>query len=141
MSNPQSYDDFVRYLEKKNMQKRIDLLAKKYRGKKIIIYGAGLFSSVIFDKYDLSGLNIIGISDVKFTEEKQKFKGYDAIYPADISDYNPDLILIATYYYFNVATALFENLQNMHLKTEIKVFTKDSFFEKVKKLYLELTRK
>ena len=49
-----------------NVQVQIDKAAKKYRNKKILIYGTGLLSQKIFQNYDLSSLNIVGIVDMKF---------------------------------------------------------------------------
>jgi len=55
-------------LKKENFDKRLDELAKKFKNKKVLIYGAGLFSSAIFENYDLNLLNIIGVMDKKFSE-------------------------------------------------------------------------
>jgi hypothetical protein len=60
----------------------------------MIVYGDGVLSSAIFDNYDLSGLNIIGVADNKLLNLIMEFKGYKAIYPADI------LTMILMLYYW-----------------------------------------
>ncbi len=137
---PASYDEFVQYLQKKNFQKRIDQLAKKYRGKKMIVYGAGVLSSAIFDNYDLSGLNIIGVADNKFVEPDQEFKGYKAIYPADIPDYDPDVILLATYYSYKLCWFLMEDVLPNSGKIKIKTIVPESLLERIKKIFCELKK-
>lgn len=84
-----------------NEQSYIDALAKKFKRKKILIYGAGLVAEVLFESYDFSGLNVIGISDKKITEESY-YKGIKAISPDKITQYNPDIILFTTYSYENI---------------------------------------
>ena len=42
-------------------------LNKKLKGKTIVIYGSGLLFQKVLSNYDLSELNIIGISDRKFS--------------------------------------------------------------------------
>src|SRR5574344_1156950 len=51
------------YLENYNFKKHLEKLNKKLKGKKVVIYGAGIFFEAIHEFYDLSKLDIIGISD------------------------------------------------------------------------------
>ncbi len=97
------YEAFLKFLKKQKFQKRIDNLSKKYKDKKIILYGAGLFAEVICDNFDLSGLNIIGISDLKYEKidtTKDKYKTFDMIKPSEITIRKPDLVLILLQEYF-----------------------------------------
>lgn len=94
----------IRYLEENGFDKRYPKLVKKLDGKKIIIYGTGLLFQCIKDAYDLSALNIIGISDMKYTAEDEgnvEFS-YRVIPKSKIPDYNPDVVLIATQRYFSI---------------------------------------
>ena len=61
--------DFLNYLQKYNAQEKINKLAKKYKNKRVVIYGAGQFAKTAFENYDLSKLNIVAIADKKFEQE------------------------------------------------------------------------
>ena len=89
-----SKDEIVSYLKKKNFQKRINSLAKKYANKKVMIYGAGMTFEAIKENYDLSKLNIIGIADMKFDNDGE-FMGYKTYAPDSFLKENPDVTLIA----------------------------------------------
>ncbi len=98
MPNDEKWDKYLKFVDE---QKYIDKLAKKYKGKKILIYGAGTIAEHIFDNYDLSKLNIIAVSDKKYSSTS-KYKDYIAIPPEDITDLNPDVILFTLYNYKSV---------------------------------------
>lgn len=49
-----------------NVQKQLDKQGKKYKNKRVLIYGTGLLSNEIFQNYDLSSLNIVGIVNIKY---------------------------------------------------------------------------
>ena len=72
------------------------------------------------ENYDFSGLNIIGISDMKFDEkdEGKDFLGYKMIPKNKIVSYNPDYILVATLKYISIVEDFEVNILN---KTKIKV--------------------
>ena len=57
---------FKEQCKNKKLQKRIDNLTKKYKDKKVLLYGAGKFFRETHENLDLTGLNIIGITDQKF---------------------------------------------------------------------------
>lgn len=79
------------------LKKQIKKLEKKYKGKQVIIYGTGLAFQEVVKNYDLFGLNIIGVSDIKYTEnqEGEKDLGYKIIPLNKIKDYKPHCIIIA----------------------------------------------
>ncbi|OGI00298.1 MAG: hypothetical protein A2Y25_01565 [Candidatus Melainabacteria bacterium GWF2_37_15] len=86
---------FEEFLKKINFEKQLKKMAKVYKNKKILIYGAGSFYEVLHSNYDLSCLNIIGISDKNKTAGNvQTLYGYPAIKPGDIKKINPDVILV-----------------------------------------------
>lgn len=94
-----------------NFQKYIDKLAVKYKNKRIIVYGAGDFFNFITKNYDLSKLNIIGISDKKFHNFQNEFyMNYHAISPCKISEHNPDVI--------------FSGFYDSYITTQVKNLTK-----------------
>lgn len=87
--------DYSEYYKKIKIDKKIKELAKKYKNKKIVIYGAGQMSKILFENYDLSGLNIKYICDRSFEERKnEKFYGYSCIPPSDLEKKDYDVILV-----------------------------------------------
>ena len=82
------------YLYKYDIQNKINKIAKKYKNKKIVIYGAGRFAQYLFENYDFSKLNIVAIADNKYnTLANETFCNHKTISPIEINNYNPDLIL------------------------------------------------
>lgn len=91
-----TYEDIRTILEKKIFQQELDSLAKKIKNKRVLIYGAGIFFSVIHDNYNLDKFNIIGISDQKFKwQSSTEFKGYRAINPDNITSEKFDFLFSA----------------------------------------------
>lgn len=110
----------VEYLKKVNFQKRLEKLSKKLKNKSIVIYGTGMFFEDLKNSYDLSALNIIAVSDRKFThhEQDEEFLGYKVCAPEEIAALNPDYVLVAT---INIVKIM-ESLENTVLKgTKIKL--------------------
>lgn len=111
-----TYEDWSEYFEKINEQKYIDILSQILKGKSVLLYGAGIVSQVLIDKYDLSKLNIIGISDKRFEMfREESFKGYKAIPPSELKNYNFDYILFTMKLYKNIETGL--KKQEIYQKT------------------------
>ncbi len=90
--------NFKDYLEQKKAQKAIDKIAKKYKDKKVVLYGAGFFSSDLLRNYDFSKVNVIGVADIKFQDDTEgDFYGYKKIGSYDLLETDFDLLLITTY--------------------------------------------
>ena len=104
-------------------------LSEKLKDKTVIIYGAGSYFNTINEYYDLSDLNILGISDMKFDDKypEKYYKEYQVINPENIVKMNPDYILIATRYCFKLGLNLIHKFHNT--KTQIKPLVKKGFFE------------
>ena len=113
-------DDLLEQLETFKFDKYLKKLNRKLKNKTVVIYGAGLLFNKIIENYDLSNLNVIGISDRKFEreEEGQEAFGYKIIPLEKIKDYNPDYILISTINYMPI---LDDFVHNLFKKTKIKV--------------------
>lgn len=94
-------EDFETYLKKIKFSKHFKKLNSKLKNKTIIVYGSGSLFIYIKENFDLSNLNIIGISDMKFTPEQEgdDYLGYKIIPKNKIVDYKPDYVLIATQNY------------------------------------------
>jgi len=82
----------AKLLKKHNFQNRINQLAKKFQNKKIFLYGAGMVFDVINENFDLSGLEIVGIADKKFSKP-EVYQGYQAFSSKDFLEQKPDIIL------------------------------------------------
>ena len=112
--------------ENEDLQKQINLLAKKYKNKKIAIYGAGNFANRIFANCDISKLNIVAIADKKFNDESLKyFYGLNCIIPEELALIDCDIILIANkdfYYFQTIVESIISNSKNK--KVPIQSFIK-----------------
>ncbi len=127
---------FQIYLNQIKFNKQLKCLQKKLKGKKVIIYGTGTFFQFINSNYDLSVLNIIGISDMKYAVEQEGNEdlGYKIIPKSSISKYNPDYVLVATENYIK----LIENLEyNCFRDTNIKLLplAKKNVLQVIKKIW------
>lgn len=113
-------DEQLEYLKSVHFDKQLKKLNKKLKNKSVVIYGTGILFQKLKDNYDLSNLNIIGVSDRKFTEEQegQEFLGYKIIPLDKIADYKPDYVLIATLKFLGIMDD-FKN--NVFRGTKIKV--------------------
>ena len=114
-------EKFVKHLEKNKFNKTYPKLVKKLSGKSVVIYGTGKFFRFIKENYDLSGLNIIGVSDGKYIEDQegQEDLGYKIIPKTKIKSYKPDVVLITMQEYF----VMLEDFSVYYFKnTGIKVY-------------------
>ena len=92
--------NFIEYFKKYEAQKKIDKLARRYKNKRVALYGAGQFADILFENYDLSKLNIVAIADKKFEDEKERnFHNLNCIPPEELGDFDCDLILISNFDY------------------------------------------
>lgn len=113
-------EDFKTHLNNIQFEKYLNKLKNKLKNKTSIIYGTGSFFKYINENYNLSDLNIIGISDMKFDEndEGKDFLGYKMIPKNKIKEYNPDYVFVATLKYIEIIEDFELNILN---KTKIKV--------------------
>lgn len=88
--------EILTYFQEINAQKQIDKLSKKFRNKKIVLYGAGEYCKILKDNYDLSALNIVGICDKKFeTFKEDDYFDYKLLAPNDLKIFDFDVILVS----------------------------------------------
>ena len=122
-------DELKQHLKKYHFDKQYQTLIKKLKNKSIVIYGAGLLFQEIQANYDLSKLNIIGISDKKFgiNEENQTYLGYKIIPKNNIFEQNPDYILVATLKYIDLVNEFTHHNENV--STKVKPLAKQSLIK------------
>ena len=111
--------DYKEYLNNIGFEKYFQKLKRKLKNKSIVIYGAGELFKYINKNYNLSDLNIIGVSDLRFhNDDKNKdFMGYKIILKDEIVDYKPDYVVVATLKYISIVENFTVNLFD---KTKIK---------------------
>lgn len=126
----------INYLYSFDFDKTLPKLVKKLNKKSVIIYGVGVFFEVIKKYFDISGLNIVGIADRKFTshEPNEEFLGYKVYSPEEIKAVNPDYVLVATKIYMNIMEDLtFNTLKNTKIK--VKPLVQKSFWTLLKEIW------
>ncbi len=131
-------DEFIsyNYLEQFKFQKHLEKLNKKLKGKSIILYGAGVFLEAIKKYYDLSKLNIIGISDKRFDThgENETFLGYKVYSKEEIKELKPDYVLVAVKYYVPIIEEMYYyNFKDTLIK--IKPLVRKPFFTLLKEIW------
>lgn len=90
--------NFIKYFKEVKAQKQINKLAKKFKNKKIAIYGAGEYFKVLYDNFDLSKLNVVAIADKKFeTNKTSNYTSWEALAPEELKEFDFDVILVALY--------------------------------------------
>lgn len=62
---------FKEFLEQNNFSKRLINIKKRLKNKRVLIYGTGLLFKYINEHYDLSDLNIIGVTDRKYLDNER----------------------------------------------------------------------
>ena len=127
--------DFKEYFETYNAQEKINQLAKTYKNRKIVLYGAGQYAQILFQNYDLSKLNIVAICDKKFEDEsKRDFYNLICIPPQELGSLDCDLILISNFDYqkfSNIVDDILYETQNeaIEIRPLIKLNFADLFLK------------
>ena len=126
--------DFLEFFQKSKAQEQIDKLAKKYKNRKIVLYGAGIYARSLTQNYDLSKLPVIGISDRKFSnEDTDTCFGYKTIKPEELKNLDFDLLIVTAQDYNAMKESLedntFYNTQNEGIK--IIPIIKKSFWQRL----------
>ncbi len=115
-------EELLNELKKSNFEKHLKKLTKKLKNKKVVIYGAGAMFQVMHKYYDFSGLNIVGICDMKFeqNEREETFFGYKTLAPSELKDVECDYVALALRSFVHVMNNLDMNLLQ---GTKIKIVT------------------
>lgn len=127
--------ELLEMLQKRDFQKIINALAKKYAGKKILAYGAGQFADIVLDNYDLSKMDIIGFSDNKFLYSQTDYRNFKTYSPEKIAEVNPDIILL--FVYDDIVIKEYFKDYYPALKTPLVHIMNRNFIEKMKFLIYE----
>lgn len=124
-------------VDKLNFGRHLLRLEKKLKGKKVVIYGAGAFFQVINEFYDLKKLNIVAISDMRFSEhgENETFLGYSVCSPNEIKDIKPDYVLVGTLKFIDIIEDLLLKFKGEKIK--VKPLINKPFWELLKEIWNE----
>ncbi len=126
--------ELMKYLKARNFESRLKKLNKKLSEKTVIIYGTGKLFQAIQANYDLSKLNIIGITDIKYLPEdegKEDF-GYKIIPYNKFNLLNVDYILIATQNYFSLEDRIKKTSPDKKVLPLLKLSNLSKFIYKLK---------
>ncbi|MBQ6516359.1 hypothetical protein IJI31_04190 [bacterium] len=116
---PDELNDML-YLHKYNFEKTLPKLVNTLKNKKVVIYGADDFFKLIYKNFDLSKLNIIGVTGENCENHlnNEVFLEYDVYSLDEVKELNPDYIIVAQKYYVNTI----EDLYNNHFKqSKVKI--------------------
>lgn len=122
-----------------NFTKQLIHLKKRYKNKKIVIYGAGKFFHAIKTHFDLSDLNIIAVADKKFLEFEEYYDkdlGYNVISPLKIADYKPDIVLLAVECTFFIEKYIVEEVFKQSKKFRYRPLVEEPLEEKMRLAWL-----
>ena len=64
-----------------------------YKDKKIVFYGAGLFAQELFENFNFSDLNILGVVDRDYCKKGTKIANYEIFFFDELETFNPDIIV------------------------------------------------
>ena len=80
-------------------EKQYKKLIKKYKDKRVILYGAGEFFEIYKKTFDLSQFNIIAVTDKNFSDIQEPVfddsLGYNVISPYYLHKLKPEIVLIS----------------------------------------------
>lgn len=129
--------ELLTHLKKVEFNNQIKKLKKKIKNKTVVIYGTGLLFQEIIKNYDLSDLNIIGISDRKYRiEDEGKLDlGYKIIPYDSITKYKPDYVLVSTLNFLGLLYTFRKDLFK-HTKTKVLPFVDKPFKELLKEIFI-----
>lgn len=123
-------DFYINLLKEENFERQLINLTRKHEGKKIVLYGAGMFFKIICQNYDLTGLNIVAISDKKYMDvETPSFDselGYNVISPLFINSLKPDIVFLTVAEEFFIEKFFHEEL----FKDKTRKFKYKMLFQK-----------
>ena len=126
----------LRYLFQHKFHKTLPKLIKKLKNKTVVFYGAGVYLELIQKYFDISKINIVGISDKKYEiyKSESSFLGYKTLAPSEIKSVNPDYVLVSTKNYISIVEDLHYNI--LHgTKIKIKPLVKKSLLTLIKEIW------
>ena len=129
------------FLIKNKFQTKLDLWEKKYKNKKIVLYGCGLLFDEIVNSYKIKDkLNVVAVCDVKYESEKpDTYLGFSTIKPSELKSFDYDVLIFTVFDHLTCLNYLnsfdfFNEDKKYHYIAEVSLKTKMNLF--IKKLKL-----
>ncbi len=99
---------YEEFLVKHNFKSKLKRWSKKYKNKKVVLYGCGLLFDKIAELYDLKKyLNIAGVCDVRYEREKpDEYLGFSTIKPSELNGTDFDVLIFTVFDYLTCLTYL-----------------------------------
>ena len=122
------------HLKQCKFDKQYKNLVKRLKNKTVIIYGTGIMFETINSNYDLSKLNIIGVSDIKYYlgQEGDLDFGYKIIPAESIKNYDMDAILLGVQKYDDILENFYEDfLEDTARKHLINFLSEPEILKKI----------
>lgn len=124
------------FLEEVNFDKQFKRLKKKLKEKRVVVYGSGQLFQLVHERYDLSDIDIIAISDGKYGPEDrgQEFLGYTIVPFVDIADLEPDYVVVAILNYVEIVYNFEYNIFR-NIKTKVIPLAQKKFMTLLKEIW------
>lgn len=128
------------FLIKNKFQTKLDLWEKKYKNKKIVLYGCGLLFDEIVNSYKIKDkLNVVAVCDVKYESEKpDTYLGFSTIKPSELKSFDYDVLIFTVFDHLTCLNYLnsfdfFDENKKYHYIAEISLSTRlTTFIKKIK---------
>ena len=126
------------HLQECGFEKYFKKLVKELDGKKVVVYGTGMMFELVQKKYDLSQINIIGVSDIKYfpTQEDELDFGYKIIPLEKLEECDADVVLLGVQKYHPIME---EFKEEYFLDKPVKIvpLVKVPFLKRVKDIFFD----
>ena len=121
------------HLKECGFEKYFKKLVKKLKGKTVVVYGTGMLFELVNDNYDLSQINIVGVSDIKYlsSQEGKLDFGYKIIPLSILEKCDADVILLGVQNYDSIKEE-FEEDYFVDKPTKIIPLVKIPLFKRIK---------
>lgn len=128
--------ELILFLKNVGFDNYLKYLKSKLKNKRILIYGAGLLFQTIYSNYDLSNLNIVGISDMSFStkSELNNFCNLKVYKPSEINSLDIDCILVATLHHKKIIENLSKLNKNFRGKI-LSIYEKSDFISRFARIF------
>ena len=128
--------ELILFLKNVGFDNYLKYLKSKLKNKRILIYGAGLLFQTIYSNYDLSNLNIVGISDMSFStkSELNNFCNLKVYKPSEINSLDIDCILVATLHHKKIIENLRKSNKNFRGKI-LSIYEKSDFISRFARIF------
>ena len=128
-------NEYTNYLKRIRFDDKLAILSKKYKGKKILIYGNGVLFDAICRNYDIGKyLDICAVSDLRYEKNpKDEYLGFKAAAPSCIKKTDAEIVLVTT-----VNTTEIKNflIKNSLIKKGVKIepFIQKGLIDKIENI-------